>query len=49
MANMQMTIGLRRKPRNNLVVLTGLEVLYDNITYEITYGWNLSLFNGLAF
>ena len=41
MANMQMTIGFWRKTRDDFIVLTGLEVLYNNITYEIAYRWNL--------
>ena len=41
MADMQMTIGFRRKTRNNFIVLTRLEVLYDNIANEIVYNWGI--------
>ena len=37
--NMQVTIGFWRKACHYFVMLSGFEILYDNITYKIADGW----------
>ena len=39
MTNMQMTVGFGRKARHYFIMLTGFEILHDNITYKIADGW----------
>ena len=41
MTNMQMAIGLRRKARNYFLVLSGFEVMFNNISYKVTDSWSL--------
>ena len=48
MTNMQMAIGLRRKTRDDFLVLSGFEVTFNNISYKVTDSWSLIVIHYLG-